>query len=186
GNRDRVSRLVAECDSQAQSQQQGEDENPEHDLGLALQFQHARHQQVGISRPAAIAAPDRGNARGLFNRSFLGYAHGSILLALFGGIFASPAFYQRPKTNVSGATSFVVLSSWSTFPQVTSGQANEDIFQACLPGGQMLQATGPFLDLLQQRGNRQVRLFYVQRNHGIVFGTDSTLGNVFQETGPPA
>src|SRR5205814_10355839 len=73
--RDRAFGLVAERNSQAQRQEQGEDENPEHDFGLALQLQHARHQEMGVAGPATVAAL-RGRSRRLSpDWSFLGYAH---------------------------------------------------------------------------------------------------------------
>ena len=79
-NGDSSFRLVAESDSQTKRQQQGKDENPEHDFGLALQFQHARHQEMGVARPAAVAALGRWSHGLSSDWSFLGYAHADPLL----------------------------------------------------------------------------------------------------------
>src|SRR5579859_5206964 len=79
-NRDGVSRLVTEGDAQPERQQQREDEYPKHYLRLALQFEHARHQQMAIAGPSAVAA--RRPLRGFryFNRRFLDNAHPTIPL----------------------------------------------------------------------------------------------------------
>ena len=55
-NRRDIRRLVAESDSQAQSQQQGKNEDPEDDLGLAPQLLHAHASSMRVARPASIRA----------------------------------------------------------------------------------------------------------------------------------
>ena len=55
GHRRNVSRLVAEGNAQSQGKQHGKPEDPEDDLGLAFEFQQARHQQMIEAGPAAVA-----------------------------------------------------------------------------------------------------------------------------------
>jgi hypothetical protein len=75
GDRRGVSRLVAESYTQAESEQQREYEYPENDFRLALEFEQARHQQMAVARPAAVAAGWRRQGLGRGHHCFLGSAH---------------------------------------------------------------------------------------------------------------
>src|SRR5712672_3929125 len=54
-NRRRIGGLIAESDAEARRQQQGKYEYPEDNLRFALQFQHARAEEVKIPGPAPVS-----------------------------------------------------------------------------------------------------------------------------------
>src|SRR5712671_5839668 len=54
-NRRRIGGLIAESDAEARRQQQGKYEYPEDNLRFALQFQHARAEEMKIPGPAPVS-----------------------------------------------------------------------------------------------------------------------------------
>ncbi|HKS75264.1 MAG TPA: hypothetical protein VJQ82_18805, partial [Terriglobales bacterium] len=58
-----------------QRKKQRKDEHPKHYFRLALQFEHARHQKMGVAGPAAITPWYGGLWPICANRGFLGGAH---------------------------------------------------------------------------------------------------------------
>ena len=51
---------------------------------------------------------------------------------------------------------------------MATGQADEDVFQAGLAGGQVQQLLAILLDRIEQRWNGQVRLANVETDHAVV------------------
>ena len=49
----------------------------------------------------------------------------------------------------------------SLVPQMSAGEADENVFQARLPCRQMLELAALLVDCFEQRRDREVRLFYV-------------------------
>src|SRR5215471_18118156 len=49
-----IRRLIAEGDAKAERQQNGKTEDPEHNFGLALEFEHASLEQMIESGPASV------------------------------------------------------------------------------------------------------------------------------------
>src|ERR1700757_3460221 len=76
-----VTGLVAKGDAKPESQKQRENEYPEHDFRFALELEHARHQKMAVSGPAAIAARRLGWLRLSFDGDFLCNAHKFICVA---------------------------------------------------------------------------------------------------------
>ena len=62
-------------DAEAEGQQQGEHEYPEHDFGLALEFQQACCKQMAVAGPSAVARSGSGWGLCGDNGGFVGNAH---------------------------------------------------------------------------------------------------------------
>src|SRR6266567_5742962 len=51
-----ISRLVTEGNPQTKREQQGKHENPEDNFRFALEFEHARHEQMAVARPTSVSS----------------------------------------------------------------------------------------------------------------------------------